>query len=132
MAEVLGLLRQCGATVDVIYPDADCTALDGVGVAHDLYILKSQSELALGIAGALHAVGAPILNPWPVAIMMRDKIAAMRRLLACGVPVPDTTPSPASVAIRCASSARRTASSVRRGSRPTPGCGPSGSRSAAR
>lgn len=90
MPEVLSLLRQWGATVDVIHPDDRCTSLDAVRVEHDLYVLKTRTELGLSIAGALHAVDAPILNPWPVAIMMKDKIAALRRLVAAGVPVPET------------------------------------------
>jgi ribosomal protein S6--L-glutamate ligase len=90
MPEVLGLLRQWGATVDVICPDNCRTSLDGVRVEHDLYVLKTRTDLGLSIAGALHAVDAPILNPWPVAMMMKDRIAAMRRLLAAGVPVPET------------------------------------------
>jgi ribosomal protein S6--L-glutamate ligase len=90
MAEVLALLRQWNAKVDVVYPDDRVTPLAEMHAEHDLYVLKAQTELAHSIAGALHAVGAPILNPWPVAVMMKDKIAAMRRLMAAGVPIPDT------------------------------------------
>jgi ribosomal protein S6--L-glutamate ligase len=90
MPEVLALLRQWGATVDVILPDDSSTSLDRVLVEHDLYVLKTRTDLGLSIAGALHAVDAPILNPWPVAMMMKDKIAALRRLMAAGVPVPET------------------------------------------
>jgi ribosomal protein S6--L-glutamate ligase len=90
MPEVLTLLRQWGATVEVIYAEDRCTALSSLRVEHDLYVLKTDTELGLSFAGALHAVGAPVLNPWPAAIMMKDKIAAMRRLMAAGVPVPET------------------------------------------
>jgi ribosomal protein S6--L-glutamate ligase len=90
MPEVLKLLRAFGANVDVIYPDDRCTDLDSLRVEHDLYVLRSDTELALGLAGALHAIGAPILNPWSVATMMKDKIAATRRLGAAGIPVPET------------------------------------------
>ena len=90
MPEVLGLLRQWGAEVDVIYPEDRCTVLGSVKVEHDLYVLKTDTDLGLSVAGALHAVDAPILNPWPAAVMMRDRIAAMRRLLAARVPIPDT------------------------------------------
>ncbi|HZX96557.1 MAG TPA: hypothetical protein VFE90_18710 [Myxococcales bacterium] len=90
MPEVLALLRQWGATVEVIYAEDRCTALGTLRVEHDLYVLKSDTELGLSVAGALHAVGANIVNPWPVAMMMKDKVAAIRRLLAAGVPVPET------------------------------------------
>ena len=54
MPEVLSLLRQWGATVDGIHPDDRCTSLDAVRVEHDLYVLKTRTELGLSIAGALH------------------------------------------------------------------------------
>lgn len=100
MPEVMRLLRDWGAKVDLIYPDDHCTRLVDLCVEHDLYVLRSETEMALSVAGALHAVGAPILNPWPVAAMMKDKIAAMRRLVAAGIPVPEThvTSSPQSLA----------------------------------
>jgi ribosomal protein S6--L-glutamate ligase len=90
MPEVLTLLRQWGATVEVIYAEDRCTELGSLRVEHDLYVLKTDTELGLSFAGALHAVRAPILNPWPAAVMMKDKIAAIRRLMAAGVPVPET------------------------------------------
>lgn len=90
MPEVLQLLGDWGCTVEVIYPEEQVSSLSQVRVEHDLYILKSGTELALSMAGALHAVGARILNPYPVAAAMRDKIAAMRILQAAGLPVPET------------------------------------------
>jgi len=90
MAEVLALLSQWNVKVDAIHPDDRVTPLQELKAEHDLYVLKAQTELAHSIAGALHAVGAPILNPWPVAVMMKDKVAALRRLAAAGVPMPDT------------------------------------------
>jgi ribosomal protein S6--L-glutamate ligase len=90
MPEVVRLLREWGATVDVIYPEERVADLAAVGIEHDLYVLKSGSELALSMAGALHAAGANILNPFPIAAVMRDKIAATRVLQAAGVPVPTT------------------------------------------
>lgn len=90
MPEVLRLLGDWGARVDVIHPEEQATALSGVAPAHDLYVLKSDTELALSLAGALHAAGAAIVNPYPVAAMLRDKVVATRRLEAAGVPVPAT------------------------------------------
>lgn len=90
MPEVLRLLRGWGATVDVIHPAERSTDLASLRVSHDLYVLRSESEMALSLAGALHAIGAPILNPWPIAALMKDKIAATRLLQAAGVPVPET------------------------------------------
>jgi ribosomal protein S6--L-glutamate ligase len=88
--EVVGLLEEFGARVDLIYPDDELTDLATIRAEHDLYVLKAGTELALSLAGALHAVGATILNPYPIAAMCRDKIVATRTLERAGVPVPAT------------------------------------------
>jgi ribosomal protein S6--L-glutamate ligase len=90
MPEVVRLLSEWGAEVDTIHPEERLTDLSTVCVEHDLYVLKSGTELALSLAGALHAAGAAILNPYPIAAMCRDKIIATRVLQAAGVPVPAT------------------------------------------
>lgn len=88
--EVIRLLSQRGIDVDVIYPDEQPTDLGNLRLEHDLYVLKSGTETALSLAGALHAIGATILNPYPVAVMCRDKIVASEILERAGVPVPDS------------------------------------------
>jgi ribosomal protein S6--L-glutamate ligase len=90
MPEVVRLLKEMGVKVDLIYPEEQLTNLGRVHVEHDLYILKSGTELALSLAGALHAVGATILNPYPIAEMLRDKIVFTRVLEKAGLPVPET------------------------------------------
>jgi ribosomal protein S6--L-glutamate ligase len=87
---VVALLEEWGATVELVHPDDQLTDLATVRVEHDLYILKSGTELALSLAGALHGLGARILNPYPIAAMCRDKIVATRTLERAGVPVPAT------------------------------------------
>jgi ribosomal protein S6--L-glutamate ligase len=90
MPEVIARLRAAGATVELHDPDDGLLALADLRVAHDLYVLKSGSEAALSVAGALHAQGACVLNPWPAAVALRDKAIATRVLQAAGVPVPET------------------------------------------
>lgn len=90
MPEVVRLLEGWGCNVDIIYPEEQSTQLSGVEIEHDLYVLKSGTDLSLSLAGALHARGAKILNPYPVAATMRDKIVSTRILQAAGVPVPET------------------------------------------
>lgn len=90
MPEVIRLLEEWGVRVDAIYPEERLTNLARVRVEHDLYVLKSGTDLALSLAGALHTAGATILNPYPVAAMLRDKIITTRVLQAAGVPAPDT------------------------------------------
>jgi ribosomal protein S6--L-glutamate ligase len=59
-----------------------------VRVEHDLYVLKQISGISISVAGALHAQGAAIVNPYPVTLALRDKIIAARTLEAAGVPTP--------------------------------------------
>jgi fructose-1,6-bisphosphatase/inositol monophosphatase family enzyme/glutathione synthase/RimK-type ligase-like ATP-grasp enzyme len=88
--ELLERLRAAGATVEVRYPDDALQDLGELRVEHDLYVLKSGTEAALSVAGALHALGAQIVNPWPAAAALRDKAIATRVLQQAGVPVPRT------------------------------------------
>lgn len=86
--DVIRLLTEWGADVDVIYPEEQVISLNEIRVEHDLYVLKSRTELGLGYAGALHAAGATILNPYPVSARLRDKIALTALLQAADVPTP--------------------------------------------
>jgi len=54
----------------------------------DLYVLKKISRLSLSLAGALHARGAVIVNPYPVTVTLRDKIVTAKILQSAGVPTP--------------------------------------------
>ena len=73
MTEVVRLLREWTAEVDVIYPEEQCTRIATLRPTHDLYVLKSASDLALSYAGALHAAGAAVLNPYPSVALLRDR-----------------------------------------------------------
>lgn len=88
--DVMALLAGWGVSVDLIFPEERVSALERLRPEHDLYVLKSGSDLALSLAGALDAVGAAILNPYPIATRVRDKVIATRILQAAGVPCPDT------------------------------------------
>jgi len=89
-------LKNRGAEVDLIYPDVQTISLDNWRVEHDLYLLKSGTESALSMAGALHVLGANILNPYPATVLLRNKIIVTRALQAAGIPTPETyvTPNP--------------------------------------
>lgn len=87
---VMRALVDAGALVDVVYPVAGVVDLCNVRVAHDLYVLKKFSGLAGSIAGALHAQGAAIVNPYPVTLALHDRIIMSHTLKAAGVPIPDT------------------------------------------
>ena len=83
-------LTDAGVVVDVIHPTQGALDLSQLRVEHDLYFLKKASRLSLSIAGALHAQGAAIINPYPVTIALHDKIVTARILQGAGVPVPAT------------------------------------------
>src|SRR2546422_11404248 len=90
LPEVVRLLSEWGAKVDVIYPEEQLVDLSKVRVEHDLYILKAKTELALSLAGVLHAAGAAFLNPYPVSMTLHDKIMTFHVLQAAGLPTPET------------------------------------------
>lgn len=90
MPEVVRLLEARGSVVEVIYPDERLTDLGRLEVSHDLYVLKSGTDGALSLAGALHDAGASVLNPYPVAAACRDKIILTQALRRSGAPLPDT------------------------------------------
>ena len=49
MPEVVALLEEWGAHVDVIYPEEELTDLATVRDEHDLYILKSGAPVGLWV-----------------------------------------------------------------------------------
>jgi len=83
-------LAEAGAVVDVVHPPRGALDLATLRVNHDLYVLRKLSGLALSLAGALHELGAAILNPYPASAALRDKIIASRVLQMAGIPMPAT------------------------------------------
>ena len=90
LVEVAARLRARGFDVESGTPEEMLVDADRLVPAHDLYLLKSHTELALSLAACLHAQGARFLNPYPVCAAAQDKVLAVRRLRAAGVPVPRT------------------------------------------
>src|SRR3989441_2102735 len=90
MPAVVRLVGESGAVAEVVHPVDRVVDLSKVRVEHDLYILRHTSGLSLSLAGALHQLGAVIVNPYPVSAAMTDKIVASRILQAAGVPTPAT------------------------------------------
>jgi ribosomal protein S6--L-glutamate ligase len=88
LAEVFDLLEQRGFEIESGIPEETVTRPDRLSVDHDLYALKSHTELALSLAGVLAAQGARLLNPYESCLATQDKIVASRRLRAAGVPAP--------------------------------------------
>ena len=91
MPAVVRMAGELGAAAEVVHPADRIVELSKVRVEHDLYVLRhTSSGFSLSLAGALHELGAAIVNPYPVSMALRDKIIASRILRAAGVPTPDT------------------------------------------
>jgi ribosomal protein S6--L-glutamate ligase len=88
LLEAFELLERRGFEVDGGVAEEMVLEPDRLEGEHDLYLLKSHTELSLSIAGVLHARGARLLNPYPSCIATQNKIVAARRLRAAEVPVP--------------------------------------------
>lgn len=90
MVRAMRALCERGVRVDVLHPSDRVIDLSQVRVEHDLYVLKKKHDLPQSLAGALHALGAAIVNPYPVSLALHDKIVATRILQAAGVLAPVT------------------------------------------
>jgi ribosomal protein S6--L-glutamate ligase len=84
----MALLSQSGFVVSSGIPEEALLCPDRLGARHDLYVLKSRSELALSVAGVLHDRGGRFANPYPACAIAHNRITAASRLAAAGVPVP--------------------------------------------
>lgn len=90
LVEVFALLERWGHTVRGEIPEEHLARVDALEASADLYVLKSHTELALSLAGLLHDRGARLLNRYEGCLAAQDKITAVRRLRAAGVPAPAT------------------------------------------
>ncbi len=88
--DTVRLLREWGATVDVIHLEEHLTRLTDVRPVHDLYVLRSVSDGTVSHAGVLNALGAIIVNPYAVTRTCRDKVVVTALLQNADVPVPET------------------------------------------
>lgn len=86
--EIIDRLVERDVLVDLIIPEDRLLDIAEVRAEHDLYVLKSETPLALSLAGALSVAGAVVVNTFRSCNLTRDKIAATAVLAAAGVPVP--------------------------------------------
>jgi ribosomal protein S6--L-glutamate ligase len=88
LVEACRLLERRGFEIESAVLDELVLRPDRIDVRHDLYVLKSHTELSLSVAGVLASRGARLLNPYLSCAATQDKIVASRRLRAAGVPAP--------------------------------------------
>jgi ribosomal protein S6--L-glutamate ligase len=90
VVHVAELLRVRGHQVEQVTAERELLDLGELLPEHDLYVLKSHTELSLSIAAALDEQGARLLNPLAACAATQDKVRCHRRLAAAGLPVPRT------------------------------------------
>jgi ribosomal protein S6--L-glutamate ligase len=90
LESVFARLERRGMRVDWMIPEEQLTRADELAPDYDLYLLKSQSELALSLGAILHSRGARLVNRYPACAAVRDKVVAADRLRTAGVPAPRT------------------------------------------
>jgi ribosomal protein S6--L-glutamate ligase len=90
LLEAYEILRGRGYDVEDGIAEEQLQRPDLLDPEHDLYVLKSHTELSLSLAGVLHARGARLVNPYPNCATTQNKFIASRILRAAGVPTPDT------------------------------------------
>jgi glutathione synthase/RimK-type ligase-like ATP-grasp enzyme/MFS family permease len=88
LLDVFEILRRRGHEIESAIVEETLFSPERLRVEHDLYVLKSHTELSLSVAGVLDAQGARMLNPYRSCTATQDKIVAARRLRAAGVPAP--------------------------------------------
>lgn len=88
LAEVFAILTRSGFAVETGIAEELVQRPDLLPVAHDLYVMKSHTELSLSVAGVLDAQDARLLNPFAGCAAAQNKIVASRRLRAAGIPTP--------------------------------------------
>lgn len=88
LVEAYDILRRRGYEIDEGIAEEILLRPDLLTVSHDLYILKSHTELSLSLAGVLYSQGARLLNPFPSCYLTQNKIVVSRLLLMADVPAP--------------------------------------------
>ena len=88
VVETLALLAARGAEAVVRYPDEELVRLDRLRPEADLYLLKSNTELALSLATALEGLGARVVNSAEATARAKNKVVAAAVLRHAGLPLP--------------------------------------------
>jgi ribosomal protein S6--L-glutamate ligase len=90
LLEAYEILRGRGYDVEDGIAEEQPQRPDLLEPEHDLYLLKSHTDLSLSLAGVLAAQGARMLNPYVNCATTQNKFITARLLRAAGVPTPDT------------------------------------------
>jgi glutathione synthase/RimK-type ligase-like ATP-grasp enzyme len=86
----VALLESCGNKVTMVYPEKELWRMDGLQVDADLYLLKSDSELALSLAHSLEQIGARVINTYDTCRRLKDKTHTAGQLVHAGILTPQS------------------------------------------
>lgn len=84
------LLESRGVKVNMIYPEQKLWRMDRLAVEADVYLLKSDSELALSLAHSLELRGAYVINPCEACRKLKDKALTAGLLFQAGISTPES------------------------------------------
>jgi ribosomal protein S6--L-glutamate ligase len=87
-AEIVRLLHEGGAEVELVVPEARAWDLARMEPTHDLYVLKSKTRATLRVAGMLAQGGARLVNTYESSRLAKDKVLHTALLARAGVPLP--------------------------------------------
>src|SRR5439155_548307 len=88
LVETFAILRKRGFNIEVGMGQDLLLQLGHMAVTRDLYVLESHTALWLSLAEIIHARGGRLLNPFPACLAVQNKIVAVERMRAGGVPTP--------------------------------------------
>jgi len=88
--KAVDLLESRGVKVNMVYPEKELWRMDRLNVRADLYLLKSDSELALSLAHALELRGAYVINPHKACRKLKDKALTAGLLFQAGISTPES------------------------------------------
>jgi ribosomal protein S6--L-glutamate ligase len=88
MAEAFEMLEARQVQVWVRFPETELLRLNDLKPDADVYVLKSDTELALSLALSLEQLGARVLNRASASLLAKDKILAAATLARAGLPAP--------------------------------------------
>src|SRR5437870_13534225 len=87
VAEVFAILKRKGFQIEIGFAESLLLQPEALSVKHDLYVLKSHTDLLLSLAGVLHFQGAQLLNPYLACLAIMNMIMTASRLRYAGVPI---------------------------------------------
>jgi ribosomal protein S6--L-glutamate ligase len=88
MAAAFELLAARQIQVSVHFPEDELLCLNDFTPNADVYVLKSDTELALSLALSAERLGARVLNRASASLLAKDKILAAATLARAGLPAP--------------------------------------------